>query len=140
MYLFYRARVEQSAKTYPNATQERRALIATRLHGSDGIFSQREVVYSYVVDDSQLTYQVSMFPILPRSPESLSSSLICSRSTIPKKKKKNDIFLGMSISSLQIPRIERIKMNSKMSPRQCKKSLKKMGLNSILILTKKGAV
>lgn len=81
-----------------------------------------------------------MFPILPRSPESLSSSLICSRSTIPKKKKKNDIFLGMSISSLQILRIERIKMNSKMSPRQCKKSLKKMGLNSILILTKKGAV
>lgn len=78
---------------------------ATRLNGSDGIFSQREVVYSYVVDDSKLTYQVSMFPILPRSPESLSSSLICSRNTMPKKKKKNDLVMDMLISSLQIPRI-----------------------------------
>ena len=33
-----------------------------------------------------------MFPILPRSPESLSSSLICSKNTMPKKKKKkNDL-------------------------------------------------
>lgn len=78
---------------------------ATRLNGSDGIFSEREVVYSYVVDDSKLTYQVSMFPILPRSPESLSSSLICSRNTMPKKKKKNDLVMDMLISSLQIPRI-----------------------------------
>ena len=78
---------------------------ANRLNGSDGIFSQRGVVYSYVVDDSKLTYQVSMFPILPRSPESLSSSLICRRNTMPKKKKKNDLVMDMLISSLQIPRI-----------------------------------
>ena len=38
-------------------------------------------------------YRVSVFPILPRSPESLSSFLICNRSTIPEIKRKKSITL-----------------------------------------------
>ena len=60
-----------------------------------------------------------MFPILPRSPESLSSSLICSRNTIPEKKQKNDHFMTY---------LKRVDMNSKITPRQYKKSLKKYGI------------
>ena len=70
-----------------------------------------------------------MFPILPRSPESLSSSLICSRNTIPEKKQKKwSLYEKVNLKFANTTYLKRVDMNSKITPRQYIKSLKKYGI------------